>query len=143
MFGRRRDRGAAVVEFALLVPVFLVLLFGIISYGWMLSFRQAVSQAAAEGARAAAIVADTSVSDADRRSYGWESIDKALTSYGVTCEDGVLKRAGADAGRCAVTVASGEVTVDLSYDYGAHNLLPMPFLPYPSALSYQTSVRTG
>jgi Flp pilus assembly protein TadG len=51
-----RDRGAAMVEFALILPIFVALVFGIISYGYMLSYRQAVSQAASEGARAAAIV---------------------------------------------------------------------------------------
>lgn len=143
MVGRRHDHGAAIVEFALLVPLFLMLLFGIISYGWMLSFRQAISQAAAEGARAAAIVSDPSASDGDRMGLGWESIDRVLAAYGVTCEDGVLKQEGADAGRCAVTVGGGEVTVDVSYDYRDHNLLPLPMLPYPSALGYETSVRTG
>ena len=35
--------------------VLLVLLFGIISYGYALSFKQGLTQAAAEGARAAAV----------------------------------------------------------------------------------------
>ncbi len=48
----RRERGAAAVEFALVVPLLLTLVFGIISYGYLLSFRQSLSQAAAEGARA-------------------------------------------------------------------------------------------
>ena len=51
----RGSRGAAAVEFALLVPIVLLLLFGIISYGYMLSFRQAMSQGASEGARAGAV----------------------------------------------------------------------------------------
>ena len=56
--GRRRapsERGAAAVEFALVVPLLLLLIFGIISYGMMLSFRQGLTQAASEGARAAAV----------------------------------------------------------------------------------------
>ena len=46
----RGERGAVAVEFALVLPLVLVLLFGIIGYGFMLSFRQGISQAAAEGA---------------------------------------------------------------------------------------------
>jgi Flp pilus assembly protein TadG len=49
------ERGAAAVEFALVVPVLLVLLFGIINFGQYLSVRQTATQAAAEGARAAAV----------------------------------------------------------------------------------------
>ena len=51
----RGDRGAAAVEFALISPMLLLLVFGIVTYGYMLSFRQAIGQGAAEGARAAAV----------------------------------------------------------------------------------------
>ena len=51
----REDRGAAAIEFALILPILVVLVFGIIAFGYMLSFRQAMSQAAAEGGRAAAV----------------------------------------------------------------------------------------
>jgi Flp pilus assembly protein TadG len=51
----RAEGGAAAVEFALVAPLLLLLVFGVISYGYMLSFRQALSQGAAEGARAAAV----------------------------------------------------------------------------------------
>jgi Flp pilus assembly protein TadG len=49
----RLDRGAAALEFAVLVPLALLIVFEIIAWGYMFSFRQALSQAAAEGARAA------------------------------------------------------------------------------------------
>ena len=54
---RRRDdeRGTALVEFSISAALLLVLLFGIASYGYMLSFKQGLTQAAAEGARAAAV----------------------------------------------------------------------------------------
>ena len=40
---RRREDGAAAVEFALVLPILLLLVFGIIGYGYMLSFRQSIS----------------------------------------------------------------------------------------------------
>jgi Flp pilus assembly protein TadG len=48
---RRRDNGAAAVEFALVVPVLLVLVFGIIDYGIYFSDSLAVRSAVRDGAR--------------------------------------------------------------------------------------------
>jgi Flp pilus assembly protein TadG len=45
------DRGAAVVEFALLLPLLLLLVFGIIDFGRALNAQIALTQAAREGAR--------------------------------------------------------------------------------------------
>lgn len=49
----RRDRGAAAVEFALVVPILLMMLFGIMDYGLLfnnaLSVKQGVREAARQG----------------------------------------------------------------------------------------------
>lgn len=50
------DQGSAAVEFVLVLPVLLILLFAIIDFGRMLNAKMVLSQAAHEGARAAAIV---------------------------------------------------------------------------------------
>jgi Flp pilus assembly protein TadG len=55
--GQRRA-GAAVAEFAVVVPVFFVLIFGMIEYGRMVMVQQILTNAAREGARVA--VSDTS-----------------------------------------------------------------------------------
>jgi Flp pilus assembly protein TadG len=47
------------VEFALVVPVFLLVLCGVLDFGFMLFSRMTVINAAREAARAAVIVADT------------------------------------------------------------------------------------
>jgi Flp pilus assembly protein TadG len=52
---RRDDRGAAAVEMALLVPVLLLILFGIIDFGRMLNTQIALSQASREGVRGLAL----------------------------------------------------------------------------------------
>ncbi len=49
--GARRARAAAVVEFAVVLPLLLTILFGIIEYGWIFMVRQTLQQAAREGAR--------------------------------------------------------------------------------------------
>jgi Flp pilus assembly protein TadG len=50
-----RDRGAAAVEFALLLPLLLFLVFGIIDFGRALNAQITLTQAAREGARLAAL----------------------------------------------------------------------------------------
>ncbi|HEX6685086.1 MAG TPA: TadE/TadG family type IV pilus assembly protein [Candidatus Limnocylindrales bacterium] len=52
----RRDRGAAAVEMALLLPLLLLLVFGIVDFGRMLHAQITVTEAAREGARAAVIL---------------------------------------------------------------------------------------
>ena len=52
---RRSDRGAVAVEFALLLPVLVLLVFGIIDFGRVLNAQITVTQAAREGARLAAL----------------------------------------------------------------------------------------
>jgi Flp pilus assembly protein TadG len=49
------DRGAAAVEFALLVPIFLVMVFGIMDFGLVLYSKTVVNNAAREGARTASL----------------------------------------------------------------------------------------
>lgn len=47
----RRGRGQALVEFALVVPIFLLLLFGLIEVGRFIYLNNAFNEAAREGAR--------------------------------------------------------------------------------------------
>ncbi|MEV6600785.1 TadE family protein [Actinoplanes sp. NPDC051346] len=51
----RRDEGAAAVEMALVLPLLLLLLFGIIDFGRALNIQITLTEAAREGARATAL----------------------------------------------------------------------------------------
>jgi len=57
MWGRRKsnERGAAIIEFALVLPILVVLVFGIIQFGLYFNRAQAFNAAAREGARIGAI----------------------------------------------------------------------------------------
>jgi hypothetical protein len=55
--GRRRPAGQALVEFALVLPIFLLLLFGLIDGGRLIYMHTVLSQAAREGARVASVEA--------------------------------------------------------------------------------------
>ena len=54
----RKKRGQGVVEFALIVPILLLLVFGILEGGRVLYSQIIVAEAAREGARAVAISGD-------------------------------------------------------------------------------------
>jgi Flp pilus assembly protein TadG len=55
-----RDRGSVAVEFALLLPVLLLLIFGVIDFGRAINAQITLTQAAREGARLAALGYSTS-----------------------------------------------------------------------------------
>lgn len=50
-----RDRGSVAVEFALLLPVLLLIIFGVIDFGRAISDQITLTQAAREGARLASL----------------------------------------------------------------------------------------
>lgn len=52
---RDKEKGANLVEFALLAPLLFLLLFGIIEFGWVFSQNLDVRHGAREGARLAAV----------------------------------------------------------------------------------------
>ena len=52
------DKGSALVEFAIVLPVFLLVVIGSITFVWLLGARSAVTGAARDGARYASIQHD-------------------------------------------------------------------------------------
>ena len=65
---RRRDRGASLVEFAFILPLFVVLIFGMITGGMVLSQQNSVKNAVREASRFAA-VGTTGSTDAELVAY--------------------------------------------------------------------------
>ena len=145
----RDDRGSAAVEFALVVPLLMLLLFGVISYGYLLSFRQALSQGAAEGARAAAVSATTT--STARSAAALSALNSSLDTYGVSCSGGALVKGGSTVGTCSLSVATCSndasaqcATLAVVYQYGAHPLLPdLPLVPTPDVLGYSAVARVS
>ena len=64
--GRRSERGSAAVEFAILLPVLILLLFGIIEFSIAYNHAQGLHAAAREGARVAALPQTTQAAVVDR-----------------------------------------------------------------------------
>lgn len=143
------DRGAAILEFAFVAILLLTIVFGIITFGLVLSFKQDMTRAAAEGARAAAVALPSTVDGVNdtRRLAAVAATAEAVDELGRTCN-------GADGMACTVQIhdcdyvvadtnlsptpdsngyinnaAADCVTVRLTYDYEDHPLLvPMPLI---------------
>lgn len=54
-FRRSREDGVAMVEFAVILPVFILLVFGIMEAGWFFAQQVEIRNAAREGARIAVV----------------------------------------------------------------------------------------
>jgi Flp pilus assembly protein TadG len=62
---RRRERGAATVEFAIIIIVLFLIVFGIIEFGILMYDKHILTNASREGARAGIVMRETRVSDAE------------------------------------------------------------------------------
>jgi Flp pilus assembly protein TadG len=133
---RERDqRGAAVVETALCLCFLVVpLVLATISYAYMFSFRQALSQAASEGARAAVGAATAPTCAGDPTTFtsatcpaqyaAAKAVGNALSTYGMTCGTNYLTCTVAAPASCPQDSSRTCITVTLYYPYRAHSLLP-------------------
>ncbi|HEX4867840.1 MAG TPA: TadE family protein [Acidimicrobiales bacterium] len=138
--GRRGqgDEGAALVEFALVAVLLATLIFGIINFGLLLSFKQDMTRAAAEGARQGAVAYPEADALTDARAAtatAVQGFDRTCGAGGLTCNvnmhdcDQPIPDPGWD-----TSPDPDCVTVELVYDYDHYPLLaklPMiePFLP--------------
>lgn len=115
----RQERGAALVEFSIASALLLVLLFGIISYGYALSFKQGLTQAAAEGARKAA------VATSDYQNAAATAVTKAVKAFDKTCGTGGLT-CTYDMTAAATGCAADNICmrVRVSYDNDHYPLMP-------------------
>ena len=114
----RGDDGTALVEFALVSVLLLSIVFGIIHYGLILSFKQDVTRAAAEGARAGAVTFPASQADVETAAQ--DALDDAVQAWG---GDWASQGCSRDGMTCIVredacTNGPGRcVYVELYYDY--------------------------
>jgi Flp pilus assembly protein TadG len=116
----RRESGAIAVEFALVGPLFVLLLMGLVVYGGWFWMAQGVSSLAAEGARAA--VAGLDVAD--------------TTDATILSSDQLVVQVASDARAIRVTV---------SYDASEHPFMALSAIvpPPPRTITRTSTVLVG
>jgi Flp pilus assembly protein TadG len=131
---RRDESGAVAVEFALLVPLLLLLVLGTIQYGSYFYSSQAGSDIARDAARRAAV--GDPVSCADFKDAVQAGID-GVAGHGSTT---YIKRTYArrPAGRTGDLLPGDEVTVQLQFQAFDMNL---PFVPVPNDSRISATVK--
>jgi Flp pilus assembly protein TadG len=119
---RKNNRGAAMVEMAIVLPILLALTFGLIEYGWLFFKVAQVNQAARHGSR-------TAIRPAATEEEVNESIAEIMEGAGLGESDYTVSIGDLD-------VEVGEpVDVQVQVDYADNiDLTGLPFLPIPSAV---------
>jgi Flp pilus assembly protein TadG len=84
----RSERGAALVEFALILPVLVMLIFGIVEFGRGYNAKITVTHAAREGARVLALTADPVAAEAAAVNAATSLDPSAVTVSSSACTPG-------------------------------------------------------
>ena len=111
----KRQKGAAAIEFALVLPLLVLLLFGTIEFGLLLFNQQVITNASREGARAGIVAGSSRVTDAE--------IESVVSNY---CLDNLISFAGNTTPVIAIDPSGNrdgslfgeDLTVTVTYDYG-------------------------
>jgi Flp pilus assembly protein TadG len=96
----KSERGQSLVEFALILPIFIVVLFGIMEFGRLWEITNLITSASREGARVAAISGTS-------QSQAINAAQNVLSAANI--DDAVVSVSGPN--------AASEVTVTVSLDY--------------------------
>jgi Flp pilus assembly protein TadG len=128
----RQQSGSIAVEFALVVPIFLLILFGIVAFGVIISINTGVQQLVAEAARASV----AGIDDGERTTLAKNFIAANARAYPFI-----------DPSRLVTTTTAGPTTFQISatYDlsksaaYMVPKWIPLP----PPIITRKAIVQTG
>jgi Flp pilus assembly protein TadG len=123
-----RKRGQAMVEFALVIPIFLLLLAGLADFGFALFSRMTVINAARDGARAAVMVSDHAQLVTIAQNTANSSATRAglaPSSVTVTCLQTTTSVTSPPAIACSGAVVGDSISVSVNYTY--HTFFPLFF----------------
>jgi len=127
---RLAERGAALVEFALAVPLLLVVIAGIVDFGFLFQRYEVVTNAAREGARMATLpgYSDPNVIDAYVRSYVQKGLSLSTGAMSTVMPSGSVTVSYADLTVPAAvtgTMTVSTVTVNVTYQHSWLLLRPV------------------
>jgi len=111
------QKGNAMVEFALILPLFLLLLFGVIYFSVALYNKTVLAIATREGARAGAVYVAGTDTDGSR-------ISSANTVATQVCQNKLVSFGDAMSASITSSISGDILTVQASGDYDAFYLFP-------------------
>ena len=112
---KRQRRGAAAVEFAIVAPLFIMLVFGMIEFGRMVMVQQVITNASREGARRAVVDASTI-----------EDVRDVVEKYSASSSITVPRENITINPDPAVTANGDPITVSVSLPFADISWLPTP-----------------
>lgn len=132
---RRRSRGlrlgAATVEFALVAPLFFLLVFGMVEFGRMVMIQQVITNASREGARKAVL-------DGSSSSNVKNAVVTYMSNGGVTISTSNVTINPTDPSSAA---AGNPVTVTVSVPFSQVSWLPSPMFLGSRQMTASTVMR--
>ena len=126
---QRVRRGAVAVEFALVAPVFLLLIFGILEFGQLIMVQQILTNASREGARLA-VLEGTTLSEVQTALDEYLA-NSSISGASVTVTPSSLSNAESGA----------PITVTVSVPFSQVSWIPSPWLLDGTTLSASTLMR--
>lgn len=145
MRSRRGETGAAALEFAILLPLLLLLIYGMFVYSYMFVVQEAITFAAQEAAEAAVKVDPAQDADDYDAAVRAEVVATATRVLGFLPPAQRARVLGSDGSGVIITIGAsptgigGVVTVNLSFLFtGLFPAIPLPGLgsipPMPATL---------
>jgi Flp pilus assembly protein TadG len=116
---RRSERGAELIEFAIVVPLLILLLAGIFDFGMMFRTFEAVTNAAREGARVG-VLPGYADADVQARVDAYMAVSGLAGPYTVTV-------ANTSVATGAGTFTARSVTVNFPYQFAVLGVIGAPF----------------
>jgi Flp pilus assembly protein TadG len=115
----RGERGAALVEFAFALPLLLVVLAGIVDFGFVFQRYEVITNAAREGARLASLPGfdDQTTVDNRVRAYVMQGLNITAGNLGANMPSGAVTLTDQDMTINGETVPSVIVTVTYQHNY--------------------------
>jgi Flp pilus assembly protein TadG len=117
--GSRSERGAELIEFAIVVPILLLLLAGIFDFGMLFRTFEAVTNAAREGARVG-VLPGYAPADVEDRVDAYMAVSGLTGPYTVTVANTAVATG-------AGTFTARSVTVNYTYQFAVLGVIGAPF----------------
>lgn len=130
MRGRRRQGGAAAIEFALIFILFFALFYAIIAYSLAMLLMQGLTQAAEEGVRAAIAVNPLAYASDAAYQDAVEATARNRAAAALSWLPATARAQVVDAGNIDADLAGNLITVTVTYpNYAGNGLVPTLTLP--------------